>query len=163
MDLPAFPFSSCLGTPILFLTVHVRSGLPVLVEGETTAILRDTWLRSAARDRWLVGPYRVLPDQVRLLACSGEASRSLSEWTGEWKASAAVRIKAVIGGRGPLWEIGVTPELVVSAADYETRCAALLAEHAGSDHDCAFFPARQGGMLWQLLPAAVPDPAPAII
>ena len=153
------PFHSFLETPILFLTAQVRFGLPVLGDHAVHAILRDVWLKSARRDRWFVGPYCVQPDRVSLLACPGRAARSVTAWTTVWKAAAAVRIESVTGGCGQLWEFGVPPEPVVSAADYRARCAALLAEPtAAAYHAGVFVSHRQEGVLWQLLPVGLPEP-----
>jgi hypothetical protein len=127
-----------------------------LGERQALPILRETWLRSAQRGQWLVGLYCIRPDRVSLLACSSRAAWPVAAWTGVWKATAAVRIKAVIGGCGPLWESGGTLEEVVSAADYEVRCAALLAESAGPEEAGAFCPTGQCGMQWQILPAGLP-------
>ncbi|MEJ1974525.1 MAG: hypothetical protein WDM96_19405 [Lacunisphaera sp.] len=65
----ASPFHSFQETPIVFLTVQVRFGLPILGDHAAHEILRGAWLRSAAGYRWFVGPYRVLPNRVNLLAC----------------------------------------------------------------------------------------------
>ena len=160
--MPACPLSSFLETPIFFLTVQVRFGLPVLGDEKAPAILRDAWLRSAVRDHWFVGQYRVLPDRVSLLACPGRAAQPVNAWVAVWKAVAAVRIKQVTGGHGPLWEFGAPPEPVVSVVDYEARCAALRAEPVGLDQAGAFVTGGTGGMLWQLRSAGLPASVPAM-
>ena len=148
----ASPFLSFLGTPILFFTVQVRCGLPILGDREALVILRETWLQAAARDQWLVGLYRVRPDQVSLLACSGRTASPATDWTELWKATAAVRIKTVIGGRGPLWESGAIREHVESESDYKTRCATLVADPGGPVATGAGHTAGYRGMQWQLRP-----------
>ena len=151
---------SFLETPILFLTARVRFGLPVLGDDGVPAILRDVWLRSAVRDRWFVGLYRVEPDRVSLLACPGRAARSVTAWTTLWKAGAAVRIKERIGGRGQLWEFGLPPEPVGSVADYGAHRAVLQAGSVAADYGGVSLGAGHTGMLWELLPARLPEPAP---
>jgi len=151
----ASPFHSFLGTPILFLTVQVRCGLPILGDRKALEILRETWLRSAKRDQWLVGLYQIMPDQVNLLACSGPTARPVADWIVVWKATAAVRIKAVMGGRGSLWESGAKQELVRSAAEYAARCSSL---QAGPGHplEAGVGPASgHWGMQWQILPVGM--------
>jgi hypothetical protein len=155
-----FPFRSFVETPILFLTVQVRFGLPVLGDERVHAILRAAWLRSAVRDRWFVGHYRVRPDRVSLLVCPDLTARPVTAWTAAWKAISAVRIKQALGGQGRFWELGPPPEPVASAADYEARCAALLPEPTGLDCHRGCPSAGHSGMLWQLLPAGVPDSVP---
>ena len=160
--MPASFFHSFLETPIFFLTVKVRFGLPVLGDEAAHAILRTAWLRSAVRDRWFVGHSRVLPDGVSLLACPGHETRSVTAWAAGWQAAAAVRIKQVTGGHGQLWESGAPPAPVVSAAEYAARYAALLVDPVGSDHRGVFVAAGHGGRLWQLLPVDVPDSAAVV-
>jgi hypothetical protein len=150
---------SFLGTPITFVTARVRFGLPVLGDDRVPDLLRDAWLRSAVRDRWFVGLYRVEPDRVSLLACSGCAARSVTAWTTVWKAAVAERIRERIGGLGPLWEFGLPPESVVSAADYRARFVALQAGSATTVHRGPLLGAAHTGTLWELLPAPLPEPA----
>lgn len=144
---------SCLksfhGTPILFLTEHVRAGLPVAAQASVPAILRDVWLGLTWRDGWFVGPYWILPDRVSLFACAGSAACASGVWATRWKRSAADRISHLSGGRRVEWAGSLPPLPMASEPDYHAALDALAAEavlvSGGSAGTCA------NGILWQLL------------
>jgi hypothetical protein len=155
----ASPFQSFQETPIVFVTVQVRFGLPILGDEAAPEILRRAWLQSAAGYRWFVGPYRVLPDRVNLLACPGPAAAPLRAWCAAWKAAAAALINKETGGEGQLWEADARSEPVASAEDYQARCAAMQADPAAPLRDGVFTTEWHGGTIWQLQPGEPPLPA----
>jgi len=151
-------FRSFQGMPILFFTLQVSDGLPLLADESVHEILREAWLRSALHDGWLVGVYRILPDRVSLFASPVQTAVTDRAWLMAWQALTAGRINQVTQGTGRIWAECPPAILVASEDDYVALRAAMGAGASSMPVIDALAPAEGVGMIWQLIPSGEPAP-----
>lgn len=153
--MPICRFRSFQDTPILYFTLRVMHGLPLLVDEAVTGILRKAWLHSALRERWFVGAYCIQPDRVTLFASPALPAVAASAWLVAWQEVTARQINEATRGGGALWAGSAPPFSVASEDDYLRMRAVMAAEASGNSPAGPWSGGREG-MIWQLLPSGEP-------
>lgn len=151
-------FRSFQDMPILYFTLRVANGMPLLADESVPEILRRAWLRSALCDQWLVGAYRIEPDRVSLFASPARADAIRRAWLSTWQETTTEQINAATRGTGRIWAGCPLPLSVASMDDYLGLRAIMAA--GTSEMPTAAAAAFGGceGMIWQLLPFGEPAP-----
>jgi hypothetical protein len=149
-------FSSFRETPILFYTLRVVDGLPLLADEAVPEILRKAWLHSALSGGWLVGAYCILPDRVTMFASAAYAVAAEDDWLGAWQDATTRQINEATNGSGRIWESNPPGLLVGSEEDYAGLRAVMCTDASGMSLDGAPAFGARVGMIWQLLPFGEP-------